>query len=280
MRRSYDTARRYAQQFKKQMKEGNGTLLLQNGDIFIPEKDEVFKQAYVTKNEMKSTRFGKARNQLPKGWFVSNYGRVLSYESRGRSNRVADRPNLLKLPENSAVGRPSYRISQNRTIVYYNLYGIVFGASATPKAYKELSEKGLDALGKHNIEGHHRPAYIDSNDLFSRKMNCQNLKFTTAIMNEKIIERIPANDDFLETASYLEECYYLMQNEGIIGFVIHEKAEKKYIDPVSIFEIMNFELKGKYGQVVKAVYEVDGQRIEKDVLLDFRDGGIYPVEYN
>lgn len=140
-----------------------------DGNIIKNEitKEELlsFKQCYtVDKNE----KFYKARQDLPKYWFVSDCGTLISFRS--------DIPCLIipsksgkKIEAKSNNRREQYEISSRKSINRLKLdpavlVALVFGGDASDQAYKLLTRQGLKAL-KHKrgsrsaVELHHKEGY-------------------------------------------------------------------------------------------------------------------------
>ena len=131
-----------------------------NPVAFTPKDDEVFVQCYTAD---KKAKFYKARHYLPKYWFISQYGNLISFKGENGfyvkpsdtgkkadgKQREAYKPQYIrdcKAPVNLDVGL---------------LFALSFGYEATSKAQKLLDSSGLKALkrgekGSYYVEIHHQ----------------------------------------------------------------------------------------------------------------------------
>lgn len=150
------------------------------GNSLLIEEDEVFKQCY------SKEKSNLAINQLPKYWFISNKGRLLSLYNGD-----------IKIIKPESGKRPSYKIKANKSnklkhdknISCYSLVGLVFNCSCTPKAQRLIEKKGLEILGCGKVECHHIRGYDNQQSL---AYNCdpQYLQFIEADVHDLLSTNI------------------------------------------------------------------------------------------
>ena len=113
----------------------------------------------------------KARMQMPKYWFVSREGFLITIKG--------DKPRWVK--PNLDTGRPQFKISHNgktHSITTYDLVGLVWDSYISPDAFKCLNKQGLKSIGRNvkdrrkqlvlKVQGHHKDnSYIHESNLDS-----------------------------------------------------------------------------------------------------------------
>lgn len=156
--------------------------------IYQPKDDEEFRQCYLPETA-KGQPFYKARHSLPKYWFVSNYGTILTLEH--------DIPELLvdivtdedKIASSFDYGGLTYQIDNDA------LVALVFNTeSYIETAAKEIIEiKGIKAFTKNMVTIFYR-SYFEPlehlNVIEIIKANLKNLKPSNLVITkeEKLYE--------------------------------------------------------------------------------------------
>lgn len=138
------TAEEYAEIFEQQMQEGQ-PIYNSKGEELILQDEEQFRQCYDEKDP--------ARKDLPKSWFVSNHGNVIS-TYRGRLEWL--------MKDTHVKHRDSYHFYVNgkiKIICDYALVALVFESPRFGTAEKLLEEESLYAFGNYkdedNVQTHH-----------------------------------------------------------------------------------------------------------------------------
>ena len=142
----------YLKKFNELMEKDTPIYMKGEKEPLKLSEGEFFLQCYVPKYS--NILFAKARSQMPRYWFVSNKGNLVSVKR--------NKPVWIKLQGDV---RKEYRIASNETngwekdkpICNYDLVALVFGSYAFGKACEFLEKKGVWAIGKGKmmVNGHH-----------------------------------------------------------------------------------------------------------------------------
>ena len=237
--KSKDT-REYAKRFKawdKGVSEGGKpvkreTLYSQDyGDKtgFTPKDDEIFVQCYTTN---KMAKFYKVRHCLPKYWFISQYGNLISFRSDD-GNYIKPFPTGKKGEQREAY-KPQF-INSRKEPVNLDvglLVAISFGYEATTNAKKLLDEFGIRALqrsrkGNRYVEIHHqgKEGYLfadgseTSEETFTRRaLNCTSSKLLLACNDEHDVMKLKTEKKIIATLPHV------VTDEKIVTLVPYEKS--------------------------------------------------------
>lgn len=184
-----------------------------NPVAFTPKNDEIFVQCYTAD---KRAKFYKARHYLPKYWFISQYGNLISFmgengsyvkpsdtgQKAGGKQREAYKPQYIKdckAPINLDVGL---------------LVALSFGYEATTNAQKLLDSLGLNALKRetknkhdHYVEIHHQGdgyKYAEGKETLEetfarRAYNCQRKRLLLIRNDEHNITKLQDDDKIMSS---------------------------------------------------------------------------------
>lgn len=156
-------------------------------------------------------RGNKAREQLPKYWFVSKEGFVISFHNTKKPVFIT--PYLQSY-------RPEFNtIKRGKKITSYSLVALVWGSFRSESAQRLLDTYGIKALGKYKkikgrnepkVHAHHIKPYIHSHSLESyiQNNNPDNLQLITNRQHREI-HKILDNQDI----SYMPEFINVPQDE-------------------------------------------------------------------
>lgn len=127
--------------------------------IYTPQPDEIFRQCYLPASKKKE-KFYKLRHVLPKYWFISNYGTIISVSTGAAELIVGQFTGYDRL-------QVSFRYNQDKfTIAREAIVALVFNdmIDCTEEAAKLIEEKGLEAFRRRRdmqcVELHHIKGYI------------------------------------------------------------------------------------------------------------------------
>ena len=236
--KSKDT-REYVKRFKawdKGVSDGGEhvkreTLYSQDSDktAFTPKDDEIFVQCYTTNT---TAKFYKVRHSLPKYWFISQYGNLISFRSV-EGDYVKPFPTGKKGTQREAY-KPQYINSCNGPVNLDVglLVAISFGYEATTNAKRLLDEIGIRALlrgrkGKRHVEIHHqgKDGYLfaegteTSEETFTRRaLTCTRGKIILACNDEHDIMKLKTDKEIIATLSGV------VTDEKIVTLIPYEKS--------------------------------------------------------
>ena len=137
--------------------------------IYVPKEGEEFRQCYLSDRKAnRSQKFYKARHEMPKNWWVSNYGTILTVEG----NDIKGYSVVLYLGQFTSTNRLQVKI-KGKAYARETIVGLVF-ADKIPFIDLGVAEiierKGLSAFRKikgknvetQGIELHHQEGYQKS----------------------------------------------------------------------------------------------------------------------
>lgn len=141
---------------------------------YYPQPDEVFRPCYLSKSH-KDDKFFKTRNNLPKHWFVSNLGTIITVK-RGKVELIIGQ---FCCDDRLQV---SFYYKQDRFVIAReSIVALVFNdiIPCTEDAEKLIEEKGLEAFRRRPdfkcIELHHINGYLHPKDPMNVLQIMQNL---------------------------------------------------------------------------------------------------------
>lgn len=145
--------------------------------IYEPAEGEEFRQCYVANSHKnKGLTFLKARNELPKYWFVSNRGTILTVKN-----------NEITVYLGQFSGRRLQVRCDNQTYSREVIVGLVFADQMlyiSPRVRKKIEEEGLQAFKSkrkgQKVEAHHINLYVQSDNILG---SLQNLKINACPQN-------------------------------------------------------------------------------------------------
>ena len=155
---------------------------------YNPQPDEEYRQCYLP-TTCKNERFYKARHCLPKHWFVSNYGTIITVK-RGKPELIVG-----QFTDYDRMQVSFYYKDDRYTLARESLVALVFNDSVpcTEEATKLIEKKGLIAFNRRSdfqcVELHHINGYIHPQDALDILQIMQNLPSNCASDAIQLITR-------------------------------------------------------------------------------------------
>lgn len=181
--------------YKKIFKEWNEnrTPLAYRGIYqYEPMEDEIFRQCYLPKTQ-KEEPFYKARHSLPKFWFCSNKGTIITV-NKGYPELI-----IGQFDRNDRAQVSFYCEHDTHTVARESIVALVFNDlfDCTDKAKELIEKNGMQAFRRRpdnlGVELHHKNGYIfpEKNTLGSEifdniPKNCENIQLVTRLEHNEI----------------------------------------------------------------------------------------------
>lgn len=199
MRNELLSSKEYKNIFDREMNSGKKIYTQDKTEELIIDDNEKWKQCY--------KKGDKAREQLPKYWFISDQGNLISV-AKGKA---------YWLKKDESNGRYSYHFviqtdeetSVKKNIELHNLVRIVFGGLSYGMAEDMLQEQGIFAFGVKNskevkLNGHHIGDKADNSP--------ENIELVTTKAHT-IIDKVPKDSDPEKMKKFLMEFGEMAQTE-------------------------------------------------------------------
>lgn len=219
-----------------------------NAVAFTPRDDEIFVQCYTAN---KSSKYYKARHRLPKYWFISQYGNLVSFYSEA-GNYVKPTPTGKPNKRREAY-KPSYLNKSDgpSNLEVGLLVALSFEYESSTHARELLDKQGLKALkrkqnGKKYVEIHHQCngyKYAEGpetpEETFARRAeNCQRKKLWLGRNDEHNVSK---TEDEIKIVMDLPHAVTDKKNVTFVKYPGKHGTFNEFVDPNFMYLYVNAE---------------------------------------
>ena len=184
---------KYYQAIFNQWNENRTKLTFKEYVVYTPKEDEIFRPCYLPESS-KGEPFYKARHALPKYWYVSNYGTMLTLKNGRVELYIGQTSTSNRLQSCFYVNGDRYSLSRE------SIVALVFNESV------QCSDCARELIAKKGVKAFNRGGYSKSVELHHSKGDLHPARFMDVY---QIMENVPINCalDRIELLTAMEHNY-------------------------------------------------------------------------